>query len=194
MHPLNRTELYSLEEYAQQREEFRKKVIRHKQTRCVNLGPNATLYFEDRLTMQYQIQEMLRIERIFEAEAIEEELQTYNPLIPNGSNWKATFMLEYGSETERKKKLAELIGIEETVWIQVEDFEKVFPICNEDLSRSNEEKTSAVHFMRFELDDVMREALKNNSSLSMGIDHPAYSVNNLSIPAVIKQSLTEDLR
>ena len=151
MNKLSRENLYSLEEYSTERPAFRARVLEHKAHRRVGIGPHATLYFEDALTMQYQIQEMLRIEKIFEAEGIQEELDVYNPLIPDGSNWKATFMIEYGDVEERKKALAKLIGVEKSVWVKVEDSEKVFAISNEDLSRENEDKTASVHFMRFEL-------------------------------------------
>ena len=153
--PLTRSDLMSLEQYAEQRNDFRSRVIAHKKHRRVGIGPHLFLYFEDRLTIQYQIQEMLRIEKIFEAEGIEEELETYNPLIPEGSNLKATAMLEYRDVGERKRQLALLKGIEDLVWLQVEGFDRVFAISNEDLERSNAEKTSAVHFMRFELQPDM---------------------------------------
>jgi hypothetical protein len=148
---LNASDLMSLEQYARQRSDFRAKVLEHKKRRQVALGPNATLYFEDRLTIQYQVQEMLRIERIFEPAGIDEELSAYNPLIPDGSNWKATFMLEYPDVEQRKRELARLIGVEDKVWVQVEGHDKVYAIADEDLERDTEEKTSSVHFLRFEL-------------------------------------------
>ncbi|HHO69252.1 MAG TPA: DUF3501 family protein, partial [Gammaproteobacteria bacterium] len=151
MQKLQRSDLFSLEKYAEVRDDFRQKVIAHKKNRRVPLGPMAALYFEDRLTMQYQVQEMLRIERIFEAAGIQEELDAYNPLIPDGSNWKATFMVEIADEAERRRRLAELIGIEDKVWVRVEGFDPVFAIADEDLERDTEDKTSSVHFMRFEL-------------------------------------------
>ena len=169
---LTRSDLWSLEEYASRRQTFRAEVIAHKKLRNIALGPHATLYFEDRLTMRYQIQEMLRVERIFEAAEIEEELESYNPLIPDGSNWKATFMIEYGDVEERKVALATMGGIEQTVWVRVgESGEKIFAITNEDMERTRDEKAAAVHFMRFELgaDEVV--ALKSGESLFMGIDH-----------------------
>ena len=151
---LTRSDLWSLEEYASRRQAFRAEVIAHKKLRNIALGPHATLYFEDRLTMRYQIQEMLRVERIFEAAEIEEELESYNPLIPDGSNWKATFMIEYGDVEERKVALATMGGIEQTVWVRVgESGEKIFAITNEDMERTRDEKAAAVHFMRFELGD-----------------------------------------
>ena len=169
---LTRSDLWSLEEYASRRRTFRAEVIAHKTLRNIALGPHATLYFEDRLTMRYQIQEMLRVERIFEAAEIEEELESYNPLIPDGSNWKATFMIEYGDVEERKVALATMGGIEQTVWVRVgESGEKIFAITNEDMERTRDEKAAAVHFMRFELGAEEVAALKSGESLFMGIDH-----------------------
>lgn len=169
---LTRSDLWSLEEYAGHRQAFRAEVMAHKKRRNVALGPNATLYFEDELTMRYQIQEMLRVERIFEAAEIEEELASYNPLIPNGSNWKATFMIEYGDIEERKAALATMGGIEQTVWVRVGDAgEKIFAITNEDMDRTRDEKAAAVHFMRFELSDDDIAELKAGEGLFMGIDH-----------------------
>ncbi|WP_457673615.1 DUF3501 family protein, partial [Thiolapillus sp.] len=172
MSKLTREDLMSLEEYDQARPEFRQKVMAHKKNRLVRLDEHAALYFEDRLTMQYQIQEMLRIEKIFDAAGIQEELDAYNPLIPDGSNWKATFMLEYPDVEERKRMLARLRGIEEKVWVRVGDRDKVYPIANEDLERTTEEKTSSVHFLRFELDEDMIAGARAGEPLSMGIDHP----------------------
>lgn len=157
---LSHSDLYSLEEYARIRPEFRARVIDHKKSRRLAIGPHAALYFEDELTMQYQVQEMLRNERIFEQQGIQDELDIYNPLIPDGMNWKATFMMEYHDVEERKQALAKLIGIETAIWIEVDGFEKVRPIANEDLQRTTEEKTSAVHFLRFELNQAMINALK----------------------------------
>lgn len=169
---LTRSDLWSLEEYASRRQTFRAEVIAHKKLRNIALGPHATLYFEDLLTMRYQIQEMLRVERIFEAAEIEEELESYNPLIPDGSNWKATFMIEYGDVEERKVALATMGGIEQTVWVRVgESGEKIFAITNEDMERTRDEKAAAVHFMRFELGAEEVAALKSGESLFMGIDH-----------------------
>ena len=169
---LTRSDLWSLEEYASRRQTFRAEVIAHKKLRNIALGPHATLYFEDRLTIRYQIQEMLRVERIFEAAEIEEELESYNPLIPDGSNWKATFMIEYGDVEERKVALATMGGIEQTVWVRVgESGEKIFAITNEDMERTRDEKAAAVHFMRFELGADEVAALKSGESLFMGIDH-----------------------
>lgn len=193
MKQLTRDDLYSLEKYSAIKTDFRARVMEHKKIRRVPVGDHATLYFEDALTMQYQVQEMLRLERIFEADAIQEELDVYNPLIPNGSNWKATFMLEYDDVEERKKALARLIGIENTVWVRVGSFDKVFAIANEDLDRSAPDKTSAVHFMRFELTPEMVTAVKQGASIKAGIDHPA-SREETELPAVKRDSLAGDLR
>lgn len=193
MTQLSHEDLYSLEEYARIRSEFRNKVIVHKKRRRLPIGPNAALYFEDELTMQYQIQEMLRIEKIFEPEGIQDELDVYNPLIPDGMNWKATFMMEYAVEEERKQALAKLIGVEARIWLQVEGFDKVRPIANEDLDRSTEEKTSSVHFLRFELSQEMIDALKGGAALSAGIDHPNYDHRVDDIPSPVRESLISDL-
>ncbi|TDY01707.1 DUF3501 family protein [Thiohalophilus thiocyanatoxydans] len=171
MATLTRDDLMSLEEYAKQRKDFRSKVLEHKKYRKVPLSEHATLYFEDRLTIQYQIQEMLRVERIFEQEGIQDELDAYNPLIPDGSNLKATFMIEYEDEEERKKALAQLIGVEDKVWVQIEGHDKVYAIADEDMEREDETKTSSVHFMRFEFEPAMAEAVKNGAAINMGVDH-----------------------
>jgi hypothetical protein len=194
MSKLNREDLMSLEEYDQARPEFRQKVMAHKKNRLVRLNEHAALYFEDQLTMQYQIQEMLRIEKIFDAEGIQEELDTYNPLIPDGSNWKVTFMLEYPDVEERKQMLARLIGIEDKVWVRVDDLAKVYPIANEDLERSTEEKTSSVHFMRFELTDEMVEAAKQGAPISMGVDHAEFMVEVSPVAAETAASLVNELQ
>ncbi len=192
-HKLTRDDLYSLEQYAEVRPEFRARVMAHKRDRRVPIGPNATLYFEDALTMQYQIQEMLRIERIFEAAGIQEELDAYNPLIPDGSNWKATFMMEYPDENERREQLKRLLGIEKHVWIQIGDLPRVTPIADEDLEREDEEKTSSVHFLRFELTPEMVKAVKNGAPVAMGIDHPNYTHTVEQIPENVRESLVKDL-
>lgn len=192
MEKLTRADLMSLEQYAVERNAFRAKVIAHKANRKVHIGPNATLYFEDRLTMQYQIQEMLRIERIFEAEGIQDELDAYNPLIPDGSNWKATFMVEFPDVGERKVQLGRLIGIERNTWVQVAGFDKVYAIANEDLERETEEKTSAVHFMRFELTSDMVGAVKRGAAIQMGIEHPNYSYT-VTLSEASRASLAADL-
>jgi hypothetical protein len=193
MQKLTRDQLMPLEQYAKTRNEFRANVIAHKKNRQVQIGPNATLYFEDRLTMHYQVQEMLRAERIFEEEGIEDELNAYNPLIPDGSNWKATFMIEYGDEGQRRVALAKMIGVEHKVWVQVEGHDKVRPIADEDLERTTEEKTSSVHFLRFELTPAMIKAVKSGAAVSMGIDHPAYTHSVSPLPGAIRASLAQDL-
>ena len=192
MSKLTHADLFSLEQYSRERPAFRARIIEHKKTRQLPLGDHATLYFEDALTMQYQVQEMLRIERIFEHEGIQEELDVYNPLVPDGSNWKATFMVEYDDENERRVMLAKLIGIDKSVWVQVEGFDKVRPICNEDLERETEDKTSSVHFMRFELTPEMCAAAKAGKPILAGIDHPEYQIE-VTIPTTIRQSLVNDL-
>ncbi len=193
MQKLTRDDLYSLENYAMVRNEFRAEVLTHKRNRRVELGTNAALYFEDRLTMQYQIQEMLRIERIFEAEGISEELEAYNPLIPDGSNWKATFMVEFPDVEERRAMLHQLVGIEDRVFVQVGDMDKVYAIADEDLERADDKKTSAVHFLRFELSDEMVAALKGGSRLSAGIDHDSYQVEISPVADNVRKSLLGDL-
>ena len=193
MHKLTRDDLYSLEQYSEIRGEFRNKVLAHKRNRRVELGTNAALYFEDRLTMQYQIQEMLRIERIFEAAGINDELEAYNPLIPDGSNWKATFMVEFPDVEERRAMLSRLLRIEDKVYVQVDGFDRVYAIADEDLERSDDKKTSAVHFMRFELSSEEVEALKSGAELGAGIDHDNYRVEISPLPENIRQSLLADL-
>ena len=193
MSHLSREDLYSLEEYSQIRPDFRARVMAHKKNRRLPIGENATLYFEDALTMQYQIQEMLRIEKIFEREGIMEELDAYNPLIPDGHNWKATFMMEYPDIVERKAALAQLVGIEDKTWVRVEGFDKVYAIADEDLERDSEEKTSSVHFMRFELTGEMISAAKSGAAISAGIDHPNYNMSVDPIPDNIRDSLVNDL-
>jgi len=188
---LKRSDLMSLEQYAEQREVFRARVIEFKKNRRVSIGQYLHLYFENRMTVQYQIQEMLRIEKIFEADSIEDELNTYNPLIPNGTNLKATAMLEYQDVEERKQQLALLKGIEDLIWIQVEGFDPVNAISNEDLKRSNEEKTSAIHFMRFELEAEMISALQDSVGLMMGTSHEFYS-HSTTVSEEIRQALLQD--
>lgn len=191
MNVLSRDDLISLEQYAEQRTEFRSRVLHHKKNRRVNIGPNLALYFEDRLTIQYQVQEMLRIEKIFERAGIEDELAAYNPLIPDGQNLKCTAMLEFADEVERRKRLAELIGMEHKVWAQASGFDKVFAIANEDLERSSDEKTSAVHFMRFEFSPEMIDALRKSADLSFGSDHPAYH-QQVTVSTAVRDTLVHD--
>ena len=190
---LTRNDLLSLEEYSSRRQDFKTQVIDHKKHRYVSLNKYARLYFENEMTIRYQIQEMLRIEKVFEAAGIQDELDVYNPLIPNGSNLKATFMLEYDDVELRKVELSKLIGVEDQVWIQVEDFEKVYAIADEDLERENDEKTSSVHFMRFELSEEMIKALKQTQSLIAGCDHLNLPVEGIKLQAETVASLTEDL-
>ena len=189
---LTRNDLYSLEKYEEIRPAFRAEVIAHKKHRRVPLGDHAALYFESALTMQYQVQEMLRIERIFEATGIQEELDVYNPLIPDGNNWKATFMLEYPSEAERRQALAQLVGIEERIWVQVAGHDRVFAIANEDLPRSTADKTASVHFLRFDLDDAMVAAAKGGARITAGISHPRYEAT-ANLPEDVRSSLAGDL-
>ncbi len=189
---LTHTDLYSLEHYARIRPEYRAKVIAHKKLRRLPLGVHAALYFEDVLTMQYQVQEMLRLERMFEPDAIQEELDVYNPLIPDGSNWKATFMVEYSDVEERQQALVRLIGVEKTVWVRIDGFDVVHPIANEDMDRETADKTSAVHFMRFELTSAMIDALKNGAALTAGVDHTQYRIA-VEVPDAVRLSLVADL-
>tara|TARA_R110002124_G_scaffold220186_1_gene385991 strand:+ start:19 stop:603 length:585 start_codon:yes stop_codon:yes gene_type:complete len=193
MDKLTRDDLMSLEAYSQARDDFKAQVMAHKRDRRLALGTNATLYFEDRMTMLYQVQEMLRIERIFEAEGIADELAAYNPLIPDGSNWKATFMVEFPDIDERRAMLRQLIGLENAVYLQVQGHEKIRPIADEDLERSDGDKTSAVHFLRFELTDEMIAALKSGANLDAGIDHPNYQVTVSPVAEPIRLALLGDL-
>lgn len=186
--------LLTLEAYAKARKDFRARVLAHKKHRTVALGEHVTLIFEDELTIRYQIQEMLRVERIFEEAGIRDELDAYNPLVPEGSNWKATMLIEYPDVAERQVKLALLRGIEDKVWVGVAGHERVYALADEDMERANEEKTSAVHFLRFELTAPMVAALTAGAGLAMGIDHPAYTAAIDNIPAAVKSSLTGDLR
>ncbi|MEW4982924.1 MAG: DUF3501 family protein [Cycloclasticus sp.] len=192
MKKLVKDELYSLEEYSNLRPEFRKNVRAHKKNRIVQIGENISLHFEDNLTMHYQVQEMLRAEKIFESAGIMEEIETYNPLIPDGSNWKVTMMIQFDDIDDRKVALGKMIGIERATWVQVDGYEKVFPIANEDLERETEEKTSSVHFLRFELTDKMVEAAKKGTAIHAGVDHAAYQ-QKIKIADNIRDSLTADL-
>ena len=189
---LTKKDLFSLEKYSDIRNEFRAKVMKHKKNRRLAFNDHAVLYFEDALTMQYQVQEMLRIERIFEAEGIQQELDVYNTLIPDGLNWKATFMIEYTDVKERKSALAKLIGIERSIWIKVEDSEKVYAIANEDMDRETEDKTSAVHFMRFELTKNMITNIKVGLPIIFGVDHDLYKTEIIVSPKV-QRALIIDL-
>jgi hypothetical protein len=193
MQKLTRDDLYSLEQYSEKRSDFRAQVLAHKKNRKVHIGSVATLYFEDRMTMQYQIQEMLRVERIFEASGIEEELGAYNPLIPDGGNWKATFMIEEPDVEKRRKLLSQLVGIEDRVWVRVDGNEQVFAIADEDMQRDTEEKTSAVHFLRFELTEKMALDLRQGAELGIGIDHQHYAFDLEPVAAEVREALLADL-
>jgi len=193
MQKLSRESLMTLEAYAKARKEFRARVIAHKKPRTVHLGGNVTLIFEDRLTIQYQVQEMLRVEKIFEEQGIQDEIDAYNPLIPDGRNFKATMLIEYEDANERKSALALLRGIEDRTWVQVEGLQKVYAIADEDLDRENEEKTSSVHFLRFELTDEMADALKYGMTLAVGIDHPRYAARLDPLRVEARDALLKDL-
>ncbi len=193
MKKLTREDLYSLEDYAANRDEYRKKIMAHKKNRRLELGDNILLSFEDREIMQYQVQEMLKAEKIFEAEGIEQELAAYNPLIPDGTNWKATMLIQYPDVEERQKQLAKLIGIEYKIWMQVEGFDKIYAIADEDLERDNAEKTSAVHFMRYELESDMINAAKSGAAISAGVEHENYQARLSPLPTNVRDSLANDL-
>ena len=193
MKKLSRPDLMSLEQYAAERDRLRSEVIAHKQVRNVQVGSNMTWCFEDYITIRYQILEMLRAERIFESDGIQGELDAYNPLIPDGSNWKVTLLLEFPDANERRSALEKLIGVEDRCWIRVSEMERVFAIADEDMERTNDEKTSAVHFLRFELSPSMVEAMKSGASLSIGVDHDNYRHVQSPLPAPIRDSLTRDL-
>jgi hypothetical protein len=193
MAQVTRESLMTLEAYAKARPEFRKKVIEHKKNRSVPLGEHVTLLFEDELTVRYQVQEMLRIEKIFEEDGIRHELEAFTPLIPDGRNFKATMMIEYPDADVRKRELARLIGIEDRVWVQVEGAPKVYAIADEDMERENEEKTSSVHFLRFELTEDMAAALKYGVGLAVGVDHPNYTASVPALPAEVRAALVADL-
>jgi hypothetical protein len=193
MQKLARADLMSLEQYASDRPRLRSEVITHKQLRNVAVGPNMTWCFEDRTTIRYQVLEMLRAERIFEAQGIQAELDAYNPLIPDGSNWKVTLLLEFPDPAERRAALEKLIGVEDRCWVRVSEMQRVFAIADEDLARENDEKTSAVHFLRFELSATMVEAMKGNGLLSIGVDHEQYRHSRSPLPAAVRDALGRDL-
>lgn len=192
MQKLQREDLMSLEDYAAVRPEFRARAREHKARRRLDLGEHLSLYFEDRLTMQYQVQEMLRAERIFEAEGIAEELDAYNPLIPDGSNLKATMMIQYPDVAERQQRLSQLVGVERCLWLQVAGCERIRPICDEDLERDSAEKTSSVHFMRFEFEPAMIAGLRGGAALSAGVDHPQLNVTVDPVEESLQQALLAD--
>jgi len=193
MPKIERESLMTLEAYARERSAFRARVMAHKLDRVVHLGNHVTLIFEDELTMRYQIQEMLRVERIFEEEGIQQELDVYNPLIPDGRNFKSTLMIEYPDVAERRERLAALKGIEDGVWVRVEGCERVIAIADEDLERETDDKTSAVHFLRFEISNEMADALKGGAGLAIGVEHPHYTAALDPVPAHIRDSLANDL-
>ncbi|HLA74050.1 MAG TPA: DUF3501 family protein [Steroidobacteraceae bacterium] len=193
MNKLNPSDLLSLERYSRERADFRARVMAHKKNRQVSVGPNTLWLFEDRLTVQYQVQEMLRTERIFEAEGIADELAAYNPLIPEGRNWKATFLIEYTDPEVRRVQLEKLKGVEDRCWVQVAGFARLFAIADEDLERANDVKTSAVHFLRFELTEAMVAKLKGGAALSIGIDHPNYQHELAPAAEHVRAALVADL-
>ncbi len=190
---LQRSDLWSLEQYSEERAAFRSTVLAHKKHRRVLLGDHVMLVFEDETTIKYQIQEMLRIEKVFEAEGIQEELDAYNPLIPDGDNWKCSMLIQYEDVEVRKERLSELVGIEDKVWVQIGDEEKVFPIADEDLDRSTEEKTSAVHFLRFQLSELQVAAAKAGGAIVFGIDHPNYPTPPFTVTSETCETLVNDL-
>jgi hypothetical protein len=193
MQKLARRDLMTLEQYSVDRPRLRAETIAHKQLRTVQVGPNMTWLFEDRATIRYQVLEMLRVERIFEAAGIQDELDAYNPLIPSGTNWKATLLLEFPEPAARQVALSKLIGVEDRCWVRVSEMERVFAIADEDLERENAEKTSAVHFLRFELSPSMIEAAKGGGSLSVGVDHENYRHSIAPLPAAVRDALVLDL-
>jgi len=193
MPAVTRDSLMPLEVYAQKRAQFRAQVIDHKKVRTVHLGDHVTILFEDELTIRYQIQEMLRIEKIFETAGIDDELEAYNPLVPDGSNFKATLLIEYATVPERQRALAKLKGIEDRIFVQVEGQARVYAIADEDLDRENDEKTSAVHFLRFELNAMMKTALKNGAQIKVGCDHPQYLAQVDEVSPETLASLVKDL-
>jgi hypothetical protein len=193
MQKLKPADLFSLEQYSRDRPAIRAKVMEHKRSRQVGVGPNLMWLFEDRITIQYQVQEMLRAERIFEAEGIEDELGAYNPLIPDGHNWKVTLLIEFPDENERRVQLARLKGVEDRCWVQVSGHDKVFAIADEDLERENDEKTSSVHFLRFELTPPMIASMKGGAALALGVDHDQYRHEINPVSAAVQASLKGDL-
>ena len=193
MQKLARRDLMTLEQYSIERARLRSEVIAHKQLRNVQVGPSMTWCFEDRTTIRYQVLEMLRAERIFESDGIQDELDAYNPLIPSGSNWKVTLLLEFPDAEERRRALSTLIGVEDRCWVRVSEMERVFAIADEDLNRENDDKTSAVHFLRFELSPSMVQAMKTGASLSIGVDHDNYRHSLSPLPIAVRDTLSLDL-
>jgi len=193
MQKLTRDDLYSLEDYAARRTAFRQRVMAHKRVRVLPVGAHVTLHFEDRLTMHYQVQEMLRAERVFEAAGIEDELSAYNPLIPDGSNFKVTMMVEFADPDERALALSKLMGVEDKVWVRVGESERSWAIADEDMERATDEKTSAVHFLRLELTPAMVAAAKSGAAIGVGVDHPEYCFSVDPVGDVLRESLSGDL-
>jgi hypothetical protein len=193
MQKLSRQDLMTLEQYAVERPRLRAEIIAHKQLRTLQVGPNMTWLFEDRATIRYQVLEMLRVERIFEAAGIQDELDAYNPLIPSGSNWKATLLLEFPDPAARQVALSKLIGVEDRCWVRVSEMERVFAIADEDLERENADKTSAVHFLRFELSAPMIQHVHAGAALAAGIDHAHYRHSVEPLPEALRRSLSADL-
>lgn len=191
---MERNDLWSLEEYSERRESFRAEVMAHKKSRRVLLGEHILLMFEDETTIKYQIQEMLRIEKIFETAGVQDELDAYNPLIPDGDNWKCCLLIQYGDEEERKVRLTELVGVEDKVWMQLGDLPKLYPIADEDMDRSREEKTSAVHFLRYQLSPAHIAAVKSGAQMTAGVEHPAYQCADLTVDDATSASLANDLQ
>ena len=190
---LTRADLWSLEAYSEKRAAFKAEVLEHKRNRRIALGDHVLLLFEDVTTIRYQIQEMLRIEKVFESAAIQEELDAYNPLIPDGSNWKCTLLIAYDDPDERKRRLEALLGVEERIWLQIGSEERVFPIADEDLKRSRDNKTSSVHFLRYELSSAMVSAIRAGAPMSAGVDHPAYPVSGMEVADAVSHALAQDL-
>ena len=193
MPAISRDSLMTLEAYARNRKDFRAQVLQHKKNRQIAVGSHVTLVFEDELTLRYQIQEMLRVEKIFDEEGIQSELDAYNPLVPDGSNWKATMLIEYPDPAERQLRLAALKGIEDLAWVRIAGHDRVFAIADEDLDRENDQKTSAVHFLRFELGAAMKQALREGAPLSVGIDHAEYRFSVDPVPDAVRRALLDDL-
>lgn len=190
---LERKDLWSLEEYSEKRTDFRAEVLQHKENRRVLIGDHVLLVFEDELTIRYQIQEMLRIEKVFEAAGIQEELDAYNPLIPDGNNWKCSMLIQYPDVEERKVRLSELVDIENKVWVRVGNGDKVFAIADEDLDRANDDKTSAVHFLRYQFDSEDASRLKAGDAIVFGIEHENYDADEVSVTEGVRQALAADI-
>ncbi len=190
---LSRSDLWSLEDYSEMRSTFRKEVLAHKQLRRVQIGDAMQLIFEDRLTIKYQIQEMLRIEKIFEAEGIQQELDAYNPLIPDGDNWKCTLLIQYEDVQERQRRLKQLLGVEDKIWLQVGESTPVWPIADEDMDRANEDKTAAVHFLRYQLTPENIADLKGGGTVTFGVDHDAYASNPVQVAEEVRLTLMSDI-